>query len=105
MKKLIKDNYEVTRARGLITDKTTLEDFCIKINEEVIEFDNECLLDAFYSSYDYFLYEDIKYTVIFDKIKLELSDIILTCFNMATHYGIDIKKALKEKIEINRKRI
>lgn len=88
MKKLIKDNYEVTRARGLITDLTESYEFHEKIDEE---------LDEMIESYERYGFTD--------KHIQEISDIILTCFNYLKHNEINIKKALKEKIEINRKRI
>jgi hypothetical protein len=36
-KDLIKQNYEVTRQRGLITDETTVKEFVCKIDEEFDE--------------------------------------------------------------------
>jgi NTP pyrophosphatase (non-canonical NTP hydrolase) len=88
MKDLIKQNYEVTRMRGLITDYTDILEFHDKIQEEV----NEMI-----ESYDRYGYTNNHTN--------EIADVILTCFNYLKHYDIDIEQVLKEKIEINRKRI
>tara|TARA_R110002020_G_scaffold109607_2_gene253565 strand:- start:803 stop:1066 length:264 start_codon:yes stop_codon:yes gene_type:complete len=87
MKDLIEANYKVTVDRGLIKPSTTYNEFLDKIFEEV---DELCL------SYDY---ND------FENTKEELADVIMVCLNMAKHFNIDIIKEIKNKIEINRKRI
>lgn len=38
-------------------------------------------------------------------LSLELADIIICCLTCSYKYDIDIEKAIKEKIEINRERI
>lgn len=98
MKELIKQNYEVTRKRGLITDKTTIVEFYDKIAEEINE--------LFYT----FANKDntLKPIYIKDEFNNELADIILVCMNLFYHNGhsyYDIKNILEKKIEINRKRI
>ena len=87
MKDLIEANYKVTVDRGLIKPSTTYNEFLDKIFEEV---DELCL------SYDY---ND------FENTKEELADVIMVCLNMAKHFNIDIIKEIKNKIEINKKRI
>jgi len=84
MKKLIESNYQSIVDRGLITPSTTLTDFIDKIYEEVAELEevSESIRD-------------------FDKLKEELSDVILTCLNMAFHYQIDIETEMKKKIDKN----
>lgn len=81
MKKLIEQNYQSIVDRGLITNETTFEDFTGKIQEEL----NELITEGFKGK----------------NMPVELSDIILTCLNMAKHYGIDIKAEMKKKIAIN----
>lgn len=76
MKELIESNYATIIKRGLITDKTTLNDFLNKLDEEVNEFKE-------------------------DNSPEELADIILVCLNIARHYDIDIEKELIKKIQIN----
>tara|TARA_R110002072_G_scaffold257557_1_gene416249 strand:+ start:120 stop:380 length:261 start_codon:yes stop_codon:yes gene_type:complete len=86
MKKIIEKNYDVTVKRGCINSKTTEEDFILKIKEEVEEF-----------------IEANKFGLVTENE--ELADIILVCLNYAKHYGIDIKKELKQKINKNKKRL
>ena len=85
MKKIIQDNYDSIVKRGLITPKTTDQDFVNKLFEEVGEFEEivseHGMIDA-----------------------EELADIILVCLNIAKHYNIDIEKELKNKIQVNFKR-
>lgn len=85
MKDIIEENYNSIVKRGLIKPTTLREEFVNKLLEEVKEFtdvfDEKMLID-----------------------ETELADIILVCFNIARHYGIDIEKELKKKIEINKNR-
>lgn len=74
-------NYEATKRRGLITDKTTQEDFAIKLREEVQE-----------------LYESDP------NDWSELADVALVCFAMAEHYGIDLVEEMRKKTEFNETR-
>lgn len=103
MKELIKQNYEITKQRGLITDETATGEFMRKIFEEVreLEFDLSGGFHFYLTLYE--LNNHFKSAK--EGISLELADIILVCFNFAHHLGIDIEQALKDKIEINRKRI
>lgn len=102
MKYLIKENYEVTREKGLITDKTTTKEFMVKILEEYRELDFELAFGKTYKS----IYElNNRFKLAKESIKYEIADIILVCLNFAHHLDIDIEKVLKEKIEINRQRI
>ena len=83
---IIKENYETTVGRGLISHKTTIEDFICKIYEESDEFKEAvCFGDA-------------------DQINHELADIILTCLNIANHFNIDIEKQLIKNIKKNKER-
>lgn len=82
MKNIIELNYRVTRNRGLINNKTTDREFVMKLEEEVQEF-----VDAF-------LHGDGDYGH-------ELADIILVCFNIAKHYGLDVEYQLLTNISKN----
>ena len=80
MKEILILNYKSIVKRGLINESTSLLDFTDKLQEEIQEFLN---------------YEDE------ENFKEELSDIILVCFNIATHYNINIEKELVKKIKKN----
>lgn len=86
MEKIIELNYKSIVDRGLITPKTTIDDFLNKIDEEVAEFKHEVNNGSD------------------ERLNEELADIILTCLNFARHYKIDIEEELKNKIRINLKR-
>lgn len=86
MENLQKRNYESTVKRGLINQNTTIEDFLLKLYEEIGELHKELLVGSF------------------DKIKLELADVILVSLNFAYHYEIDIMEILEKKISINENR-
>jgi uncharacterized protein YabN with tetrapyrrole methylase and pyrophosphatase domain len=88
MKDLIKQNYEVTRQRGLITDETKAIEFIDKIEEETEEMRES-----------YMVYGHS------EEHLQEIADIILACHNYLKHFGFDAKSILNKKIEINRKRI
>jgi NTP pyrophosphatase (non-canonical NTP hydrolase) len=88
MKKLINDNYKSIVDRGFITPTTTLFEFLDKLDEEVRELNQEALTPKQYSN-----------------LPEELADVIMVCLNMAKHFNIDIEEEIKNKIEINRKRI
>lgn len=83
MKALIDRNYKSIVDRGLITPKTTLKEFIMKLEEEVQEF-----IDAETP----------------ENFSEELADVILVCFNIANHYKIDIQKELIYKIYKNEER-
>ena len=93
LKKLIEDNYQSIVDRGLITPSTYYFDFTRKIKEELGEL-KDAIID--YIDYD---------SESFPNVKEELADVIMVCLNMAKHYNIDIEQEIKNKIEINRKRI
>ena len=82
MKKIINDNYDSILKRGLITPKTTKEDFVNKLFEEVGEFEEVFIDHGMIDSE-------------------ELADIILVCLNIAKHYKIDIEKEMRGKIAVN----
>ena len=88
MKKLIKQNYKVTRQRGLITDKTKAIEFINKIEEETEEMRESYMVFGHTKEHLH-----------------EIADVILSCMAYLKHYEFDIKGILKEKIEINRSRI
>ncbi|QDP46504.1 MAG: hypothetical protein GOVbin4342_29 [Prokaryotic dsDNA virus sp.] len=88
MDKIIEDNYRVTVDRGFITPTTTLFEFLDKLDEEVEELNKEALISKEYSN-----------------LPEELADVIMVCLNLAKHYDIDIEQEIKNKIEINIKRI
>lgn len=74
-------NYEATKRRGLISDKTTQPAFVNKLKEEVIELEEADCDDW-----------------------SELADIALVCFAMAEHYGIDLIEEMRKKTEFNETR-
>ena len=79
-------NYEATKRRGLINEKTTIEDFVCKVNEEA---------------------EEMWYSSNSGKSSIdpsELADIALVCFAMAEHYGIDLVDEMRNKTEFNETR-
>lgn len=78
-------NYEATVRRGLISDKTTLNEFIAKMFEEVHEF------------------RDASNFGITDG--LELADIIIVCLSCAKHLDIDIQDWLEKKTVINENRV
>lgn len=88
IEQLIDRNYAAQIKRGKITMKTDLSDFLDKIVEEVKELKNSYTNDG--------CFEDID-----DK---ELIDIMLVCFSMAKHFGIDWQQVMTEKVEFNEKR-
>ena len=96
MKDLIKQNYDVTRLRGLINDKTTAFEFISKITEEYKELIN---------AYQDFVKNPNENTN--NLLNLELIDIKQVIQAYFYHlfdyeYMVELEK---EKIEINRKRI
>ena len=86
MKNIIEQNYNSIRERGLITSDTDMEDFIIKLMEEVEEL------------------KDAVRTGTLKEIKEELSDVILVGLNMGYHHGFDIENELQKKINKNFKR-
>lgn len=79
-------NYNATVRRGLITDKTTIEDFICKLREEVEELwyssnSGKCSIDP-----------------------SELADISHVCDAIALHYAIDLQKEKELKMLVNEKR-
>lgn len=85
MKMIIEENYKSIVNRGLITSKTTIQHFVMKLEEEVQEY-----IDARIHGQG--------------NPNEELSDIILVCLNIAKHYNIDIETELINKININKSR-
>lgn len=79
MKNLIEVNYEVTKKRGLINKETSTREFVMKLKEEVQEFIDAALHEK-------------------GDFNHELADVILVCFNIARHYGVDIEKQLLNNI-------
>ena len=88
IQQLIDRNYAAQVKRGQITMKTDLSDFLDKIVEEVKEFKNSYTNDGYFEDID-------------DK---ELIDIMLVCFSMAKHFGIDWQQVITDKVEFNEKR-
>ena len=87
IQEIINRNYEATKKRGLIDEKTNAYNFTSKINEELNELD-----ESIYNCGKKF---DEK----------ELADIILVCFSMAKHNNINILQFLEEKMLFNEQRI
>jgi len=89
MKELILRHYEAIRARGQITDFTTLEDFREKLREEIQE-----LWDA-----------DIYENTIDGDMAQEAIDVVGVIFNMLIHYGYYIEAEFKYNVEYQESRI
>ena len=68
--------------------KKTLNNFLHKIDEEVKEFKNSYTNDGSFEDVD----------------EKELIDIMLVCFSMAKHFGIDWQQVMTDKVEYNEKR-
>jgi NTP pyrophosphatase (non-canonical NTP hydrolase) len=81
---LINRNYSSTVNRQLITSQTDFFEFTDKILEEVAEIEKEMIYGGNWSE--------------------EIADVILVALNMATHYKIDIRRELENKIIKNEKR-
>jgi NTP pyrophosphatase (non-canonical NTP hydrolase) len=86
IQELIDRNYAAQIKRGQINNESTFWNFSDKIQDELNEFDD---------SY-------IQTNKDFDS--KELIDIMLVCFSMAKHFGIDWKQVMKDKVEYNEKR-
>jgi uncharacterized protein YabN with tetrapyrrole methylase and pyrophosphatase domain len=85
MKDLIEESYLAIANRGIINGHTSVEDFLDKLDEEVLE------LKEYYSN--------------FRRIdNQEIADVIIVSLNMARHFGIDIERELRIKIQINKNR-
>lgn len=101
---LIEENYKSILKRGLITKKTTFEDFITKIFEEVKELEQELIINKSpIEYYDVLDIENIQKEQV-DKIAFEMADVILVTLNFAKHYNIDIEQYLVKKININKNR-
>ena len=80
MNKLIKRSYESIKARNLITDKTTLDDF----NNKIIEEFNETQIEFESNNLEKYIHEGF--------------DLVNVFFNFCYHNGIDINKKFEEII-------
>lgn len=81
-------NYNATVKRGLINERTTLNDFLDKLEEEVNEF---------HESFDYPKLGE--HGIFIDTS--ELADISLVCDSIAQHYAIDLQKEKELKMLYN----
>lgn len=95
IKEIAKRNYDATVRRLLIdlkSDKNSIGAFffIFDIEDEVSEL-KESIVCKKYNQPE------------FDK--KELADIVLVCFSMAEHFGIDLVKEMEEKMLYNEKRI
>lgn len=90
IQQLIDRNYAAQVRRGQITPETNAYEFIEKIDEEVEELNVSIfrLQEKFQDGLD-------------DK---ELIDIMLVCFSMAKHFGIDWQQVMKDKVEFNETR-
>jgi hypothetical protein len=86
IQELIDRNYAAQIKRGQINNESTFWKFSDKIQDELNEF-NESYIQT---NKDF----DSK----------ELIDIMLVCFSMAKHFGIDWKQVMKDKVEYNETR-
>ena len=91
IEQLIDRNYAAQVKRKQITPETNAYEFIEKIDEEVEELNVSIfrLQEKFQDGLD-------------DK---ELIDIMLVCFSMAKHFGIDWQQVMKDKVEYNEKRL
>ena len=92
IQQLIDRNYAAQVKRGQITPETIPYKFVEKLYEELNELDNEI-----YDIDDWVLIPN-------EKAKKELIDIMLVCFSMAKHFGIDWQQVMTDKVEFNEKR-
>lgn len=95
IKEIAKRNYDAAVRRGLIeikSDKTMNGPlpFILDMENEVKELEESILYEK---------YNQPKFD------KTELADIVLVCFSMAEHFGIDLVKEMEEKMLYNEKRI
>lgn len=90
IKEISKRNYKATVKRGLISDKTTFQDFISKLDEEVSELDM--------SELPFNSYADIYFD------ERELADVALVCFAMAEFYHIDLLRLMEAKTMYNENR-
>lgn len=79
-------NYSATERRSLITEKTSVFDFCEKIGEELGELTRSC-----------------EYKTKFDASKL--AKISNWCDNMALHYAVDLQKEKELQMIANESKI
>ena len=94
LNEIIEQNYKSIKARNLINENTTLQDFIDKLFEEVREVDEVVNPTCEYCDYTI---EEVNRNDLIE----ELADVILVCLNFAKHYNLDIEKALKDKIQVN----
>ena len=87
IQELIDRNYAAQIKRGQINNESTFCKFSDKIQDELNEF-NESYIQT---NKDF----DSK----------ELIDIMLVCFSMAKHFGIDWQQVMTDKVEYNEKRL
>jgi hypothetical protein len=87
IQELIDRNYAAQIKRGQINNESTFWNFSDKIQDELNEFDE---------SY-------IQTNKDFDS--KELVDIMLVCFSMAKHFGIDWQQVMIDKVEYNETRL
>lgn len=83
IEQIIQRNYSATCRRGLISESTVFKDFVNKLKEEVAELSNEHFTD---------------------NMAVEMADIALVLFAMATHYEIDLIEQMERKTLYNEKR-
>jgi NTP pyrophosphatase (non-canonical NTP hydrolase) len=87
IQQLIDRNYAAQVKRGQINNESTFGNFSDKIQDELNEF-NESYIQT---NKDF----DSK----------ELIDIMLVCFSVAKHFGIDWQQIMTDKVEFNEKRL
>lgn len=93
MKSKLKYHYALIRQRGLITVKTTMDQFVLKMEEEWIE-----VLGAYA--------DDLKAEQSpSDAMVHEMTDMIMTIMNTMTHLGIDFETELDKNIAIQENRV
>lgn len=92
MKELIIRSYEAIKKRGLITDKTTIDDFLKKIREELYEAEHENFLINNWSAAD------------LNKYVEELTDLATVAIMQIQHLGYDFITEFEKVVLKNEQR-
>jgi len=90
MNELIKQHYEAIKARGFITDRTSVHQFMAKLSEESDE-----LINAYSDSID----RSPNKAMIHEAI-----DLMAVIANFLYHFDIDVEKAFIENIKYQKSR-